>query len=567
MISFGGAYGLAQQYIDGVLDGSIKTCELVRCAVERHVRDLKRQSTQEFPYHFNQNHASAAVDFFPMMLKHSIGDFAGQPFQLEPWQAFAVWCIFGWKRDTDNSRRFRKVYWSMARKNGKSSIAAGIAFLMAMLDVNPETGKPENVAEVILSATKKEQVEKVVYAECERMRLQCKEIAALSSRQNKQLTFKHNMGSIRCVGSDKPYDGLNPHCVIMDELHAWREHHRKFYDTMQTGSGYRRQPLFLTITTAGDDQSHLWFEEYGYAANVARGIIHDEAVFVACYELDEKDDPLDENNWIKSNPNLGVSVRIEFLRQLALEAAQKKLALNRFIRYHGNRRVSSTEKAFDLNQWDLCEGELSDWRTADAIAGGVDLGSRDDFAAYAFCARFPVGESNGTPIYRYEIKVRSYISDETERDLTKQPFANWIYEDKLRKRQFATLVLRDDLLKECLDLEVSQVAYDPYNAQALGEELAKEGITPIRMAQNCSQFNEPIRDLLACVGENRLTHDGSEILRWAANNAVISKDRTDRWMYDKRSSSEKIDPIVAVTMAFRLCSLAPQRATGNMFVV
>lgn len=555
-----------QGYIDGVLDGSIVVCELVRKSVERHAKDLSRQSTATFPYHFNRMHAAGAVDFFPMLLKHSIGDFAGRPFELEPWQAFAVWCIFGWKRDDDNSRRFRKVYWSMARKNGKSSVAAGFAFLLGMLDINPETGKPESVAEIILSATKKEQVEKVIYAEVERMRVQSKEIAAMSTRENKQITFKHNMGSIRCVGSDKPYDGLNPHCVIMDELHAWKEHHRKFYDTMQTGSGYRRQPLFLTITTAGDDQSHLWRDEYEYASGVALGTIKDEQVFSCIYEIDEKDDPLDESVWIKSNPNLGVSVRIEYLRQLAREAAHQKLALNRFTRYHGNRQVSSTEKAFDLIAWDRCVGELSDWSKADAISAGVDLGARDDMAAFAMCARFVMDDSGDKPIYRYEIKAVPYMAQDTERDLDKQPWAEWIYNDMIRKRQYPTLSLRDDLIVQCGEYDIPQVAYDPYNGQSIGEELTTEGVTAVRMAQNPSQFNEPIRDFLKCMTDGRLRHDGNPVLRWCANNAVLKKDNADRWMFDKASSGEKIDPIVASVMAFRLCSLAPQRPTGSLFL-
>lgn len=555
-----------QTYIDGVMDGSIVVCESVRAAVERHLKDMQRQSTEDFPFHFNESSASVAVDFFPIMLRHSIGDFAGRPFHLEPWQAFAIWCIFGWKRDDDNSRRFRKVYWSMARKNGKSSIAAGIAILLASLDVNPDTGKPEAVAEVILSATKKEQVEKVVYAEIERMRVQSPELSKMSTRENKQITFKHNMGTIRCVGSDKPYDGLNPHVVIMDELHAWREHHRKFYDTMQTGSGYRRQPLFLTITTAGDDTSHLWKEEYDYATGVARGAIKDESVFAFIFELDEKDEVLDEANWPKANPNLGVSVRIEYLRQLAREAKEKKLALNRFTRYHANRLVSSTEKAFDMAQWRACQGELSDWKKADCVCAGVDLGSRDDLAAFALCARFPLGERDGKPIYRYELKTSVYISDETERDLTKQPFANWVYSDLIKKKQYAILALRDDLIDDLKHYRCKTVAYDPYNAQALGEELTKEGFTAARMAQNCSSFNEPIRDFLQCITDRRLRHDGHPVLQWAAKNAVIVRDRSDRWMFDKRSSDEKIDPIVASVMAFRLATLEPARARGSLFV-
>ena len=226
-----------QRYIDEVLSGEIVCCQAAIQAVSRHLENLERQRTPDFPYYFDERHAEVACEFFPMVLRHSIGDYAGLPFELEGWQKFALWCLFGWKRETDSSRRFRKVFWTMARKNGKSSIAAGLAIFLAMLDVNPVTGRPEDVAEVILAATKKEQVEKVIYAEIERMRIRSKFIEKASSPINRQITFSANSGSIRCVGSDKPYDGLNPHAVIMDELHAWREHHRKFYDTMQTGSG------------------------------------------------------------------------------------------------------------------------------------------------------------------------------------------------------------------------------------------------------------------------------------------------------------------------------------------
>jgi phage terminase large subunit-like protein len=115
-----------------------------------------------------------------------------------------------------------------------------------------------------------------MYAEIERMRLQSKRVESVSTAINKQISFKHNRGTIRCIGSDKPYDGLNPHMVLMDEKHAWREHHRKFFDTMVTGSGNRVQPLIGDFTTAGDDTSLLWQEDYDYASAVCRGDIQDE---------------------------------------------------------------------------------------------------------------------------------------------------------------------------------------------------------------------------------------------------------------------------------------------------
>jgi phage terminase large subunit-like protein len=561
-----GTKSKVEQYIEDVLSGEIVVCKLVRQAVERHVRDLERQNSDDFPYYFNERHAQVCCDFFPMMLRHSIGDAAGMPFELEPWQAFGMWVLFGWKRVCDDSRRFRKFLKSVARKNGKSTEAAGIAIYLASMDVNPTTGQIEQVAEVILSATKKEQVEKVIYAEIERMRVRSKFIEQRSTRINRQITFTANQGSIRCVGSDKPYDGLNPLAVLMDELHAWREHHRKFYDTMQTGSGNRTQPMIGTVTTAGDDTSHLWLEEYNYAKSVLDGSIKDESFFAYVFEIDPEDDPLDEVNWIKANPNLGVSVKLDYLRDQAKQARASKIALNRFTRYHCNRLVTSTEKAFDLEQWDACRGELSDWHDADALGAGADLGGRDDLAAFGMVARFPFEERDGKPVYRYELRCRAYIATDTERDLDKQPFANWVYDGLLTKCRFPTADLRDDLIEQSADYGVHAVAYDPYNAQQLCDDLTAEGITAARMAQNYSMFNEPIRDFLQAIKDGRVRHDGNPLLRWCVGNAILIRDRTDRWMFDKRTSGEKIDPIVAIVMAYRMASLAPERAHGKMYI-
>jgi phage terminase large subunit-like protein len=563
-----------ERYIDGVMSGEIVASRAVKACVERHLRDLGRQSTTDFPYHFDVAHAAKVCRFYPQVLRHSIGRYAGMPFELEPWQMFCESVIFGWKRDADETRRFRRAYESVGRKNGKSTRGAGRAIFLARYDHNPvaaaKMGRvfvPEPVSQVVLCATKKEQAERVVYAEIERMRRASSAISRGSTDIRRQLRFQENDGEIICVGSDKPYDGLNPHGIVMDEIHAWCEYHRPFYDTMLTGSGFRDQPLLSYLTTAGSDRSYLWLEIYKYCKQVLEGTVVDESVFAFIAELDEGDDIFDESLWIKANPNLGVSVGMDYLREQAREAKASAIAASRFTRYHCNRIVTSTEKAIDIDLWDKCEGELSDWKTADVICGGVDLGSRDDLAAYAFCARFPIDERDGIPVYRFEIVARAYVSDETTRDLSKQPFAEWIYREKLKRRQYAVLALRDDLIDECNSLDVGSVAYDPYNAQSLGEELTKEGIMAVRMAQNCTQFNEPIRDFLLCLTDGRLRHDGNELLRWAANNAAITKDRSDRWMFDKRSSSEKIDPIVAVVMAFRLCSLAPARATGSLFII
>jgi phage terminase large subunit-like protein len=557
------------KYVKDVLSGRIVSCVSHRAAVQRYVDDLERQNSPEFPYYFSLDVASAHCDFFPEVLKHSIGKSSGMPFNLEPWQLFGIWNIFGWKRCEDRTRRFRRVFWTMARKNGKSTLGSGIALDGGMADVNPFTGRPEDVAEIVLCATKKEQAQKVMYAEIERMRSQSEHVKALSTPINKQITFSHNKGYIHCIGSDKPFDGLNPHMVLMDEKHAWREHHRKFYDTMMTGSGNRSQPLIIDFTTAGDDTSQLWQEDYDYATGVVRGEFVDESYFSYIFELDENDDALDESLWPKANPNIGVSIGLESLREAAAKAKTSPVELNRFTRYHCNRKVSAYERFILPADWDDMADTLSSWRHADAITAGIDLGGRDDLASFGVIARFPVDEDEeGKTIWRYEGFTKSFIVDETKRDLKKQPWAGWIATGELTVVRYVVASLRDEFLRVAEEIGIRAVAYDPYNAAQLGDELSQAGLDVIKMPQNCFQFHEPMQELTAAIRENRFTPDKTDnILRWCALNMMTTSNAQGKMMPDKRNSSEKIDAAVALLMGIRLAMLAPSRPTGSLFIV
>ncbi len=558
-----------ESYAQKVINGDIVTGKYVRLAVERYYRDLDKQSTPDFPYYFDEKKAAAVLAFFPAALRHSIGEHAGEPFHLEEWQAFAVANIFGWQRDDGRGRRFRRVYWSMGRKQGKSTIAAGLAMFVAACDINPITKEPEGQSQIIMAATKREQSEKVILAECFRMRQQSPVLKEGSTVANKVMTFHHNGGNMQAVGSDRPYDGLNPQLVIMDETHAWTKQHRKFYNTMVTGSGSRVQPLTLTVTTAGDDQSHLWIEEVGFAKQVLDQTIDEEALFAVCYEIDEDDDPFDENCWIKSCPNMGVSISMDFLRGQIKPAMTSPQALNRFKRYHANVLVSSTERIFNLEDFDNCKGELSDWsRDADCVGAGIDLGGRDDLAAAAFVARFDTNDKDveGRPIYRYEGRVRSYIARNTPRDLNAIPFCDFIEQGLIKVTDSPITDLQRDFVDDYWTYYSSDCAIDPYQAQQFGEQVEQEGVVISAMPQTTRHFNEPIAELRQALADGRFTHDGSPLLRWCLSNAVAVRDRSDRWQYDKASSSQKIDPLVALTMAFSRAMLGRGRSKGDLFI-
>ncbi len=556
-------------YCDRVINGDVVVGKWIALAVERHLRDLGNQSTKDFPYYFDEDKAANAVGFFETLLRHSIGEHAGQPFILEDWQVFFVSLLFGWQRDDGRGRRFRQAFFTVARKNGKSTLAAGIALLFASVDFNPITDEPEARAQVILAATKREQAEKVIFAECLRMRHQSPALKDISSIANKVMTFEHNSGTIQAVGSDRPYDGLSPVLVSLDETHAFGNPHRKFYNTMVTGSGSRVQPLLLTTTTAGDDQSHIWLDQINFCKQVLQRTVDEETLLPIIYEIDEGDDPLDESCWHKANPNLGVSISYDFLRAQAKPCKSSVTSLNRFKRYHVNTLVSSTERIFSLDDFDQCRGRLSDWRKdADACGAGIDLGGRDDLAAFSIVARFPTGEyhQDDSPIYRYEGRTWSYISRTTNRDLTEQPFVQWIDDGLINVTDSPIADLQADFIDQYWNYYCFDAAIDPYQAQQFGEQVTNQGVNIATMAQTQAHFNEPIADFRQACADGRFRHDGNPLLRWCLSNAVAVKDRQDRWMLAKAASSQKIDPLVSLLMAWRRCMAAPTRGDGDIFI-
>ena len=558
------------KYAKAIANGDIISCKSIKGSIDRHFRDLQEQDTDAFPYYFDENAARNVANFFPTVVRHSIGKNVGQPFILQPWQCFAIASIFGWKHRSTDLRRFSKAYISVARKNGKSTLAAALCTFCAGFDYNPITDGFENVAQVVLAASKKEQADRVTMAECIRMRSQSELLTNMSDYKNRQITFDHNHGHIITVGSDKAFDGLNPSVVQIDELHSFRSsgNQAEFLSTMKTGSGARSQPLFLVTTTAGSTSSEIWKSEWKYATGVATNEFKDESYFSLSYEVDEEDDPLDPKNWIKSNPCLGVTLTKEYLEDQAKPARQDSVALNRFTRYHGNYLVSNLDAAFNIDQGDKCAGKLSDWKDADALGCGIDLGARDDLAALALVARYEtddfIEDDDGerTPIYRYEGRIWSYLAMDSLRDIKAKPFCDFIDKGLLRRSKFPLSELERDAAEYCRQYGCYQVAIDPYQAQKTGENLEQEGLEVVSMAQSTRHFNEPIGELKACIADGRFRHDGDELLRWAMGNAILVTDRQDRAMYAKNEAEDKIDPCVALTMAFARAMAAPSRSDG-----
>lgn len=577
-----------------MLNRRIVAGRLVRLACLRHVRDLAEAGERGFV--FSRLHAEAAILFIECSCRHSKNSMdgkikAGDFFVLEPWQRFIVWSLFGWRRREDMGRRFRMALIEIARKNGKSTFMSALMLLLLVFDLPAEPG-----AEIYCVATKEAQA-KIVFREAVNMVGRSKPLKKRLVTGAKSITFPKLGSFIQILGSDSDTtDGLNTSAVVADELHEWKTRHRGLFDKLVTAGGARFQPIFLFITTAGNDDSELWVSEREISVQALESartgvVINDERfAFIACQDTDERpcagcaqcavplpdgrgskrvgsetnwtakfhdvcdgsgtikpDDSFDETTWKKANPNLNVSVSLRYLRGIATEARTSTEWKYKLDRYHLGRRVSANRAFITSDLW--LKGSRPVVTPAKALAfGGLDLARRHDFAALALC--FPVADE-------YHFVSQSFTTEQRHDDLQTPQLNKWIADGLLICHkgdaiEFADIRRRVVALSQ--RYTVKSWAYDPNFARLMGETLQNEdGLTIFAFTQTDRFYNEPLRLFEKALGEGRVRHNGDPVLSWQALNLSVKASSADLWMPDKSHATKKIDAMVALLMAFSEC--------------
>lgn len=559
---------LVAKYIKDVLNGRRVAGRLEIAAVKRHQADLKHARKRGL--RFDEKLASQACDFFPL-LKHTDGEWADQPFELKPFQRFIVWCLFGWVRISDGMRRFRQAFIQLGRGNGKSPFAAALLLLVWAFD-----SPIEQRAEAYTAATKMDQA-RIVFDQSKLYVQQCPGLRQLIGVFKAALTVPHTNSTLRILGQDsKNTDGLRPHVVCLDELHAWQERHRDLWGKITTAMGKRRQPLLLIITTAGDDESELWEEKYDLCCQIVDpdSPVDADDWFVFIAEIDDEDNPFDENCWPKANPMLceGV-VKIDHLRNMAALAKHDPVIKKEFIRYHLDKRVTAATKLFSRELWAGGGDELPNLAGRECHAG-FDWGWKDDLAALALV--FPLetvavgGNDTEGPIFKstYAAIVQAWIPRETPRDLTAEPWASWIRDGYLTVTAGNTTDTAAiyAYVREVNSLyAIKTIAMDPNNCREFGSRVQPEfGIEPFWFGQNHGKYNEPTRELIAALNEGRFCHGDNPLLAWCAGNVIGSTDSRDYVKPEKKRSKDKIDPMCALIMGLSECLFA-EREQPSVF--
>lgn len=521
------------EYAAAVRSGALPSCLMVRKAVDRWYEDMAREDL-----YFDRS-AFLRVVKFSGMLKHFKGEFAGQSIVWQPWQLFCLANIFGLKYRSTRRRKYTYADIYVPRKNGKTTFAAVIALYMLLLD-------GESAAEVYAAAVDKAQAKICFDASAELVKGLEGMDGYVKVFRKGSIVVEDTASAYKPLSKDtKNKDGLNIHCGICDERHAWKTN--EIYEVLKTGVGARSQPLIFSISTAGTDTTYPYFRDLEFLRQVMLGIKEKDNHFIMLYEPDEGDAWDDPATWAKVNPNFGVSLGRKYMEDECQEAKEKG---------------GSTLAAFqtkNLNMWvDAPEVWIPDDDVAACVEAfdeaqlegadcyvGIDLASKSDLTAAAFW--FP------------KFGVVRYLFTVPESKLTEAQGRGDVVDYRLWVEQGWLTVCPGRVLDEewwlqqlfnaLAPYKVKCIAYDPWGMWDLKNRFGKYEDTLMEYRQDIRYMSVPTKDLESRVLKHGVNLLGNPVIRWMFRNVVIYKDPNANIKLDKARSRNKIDGVVATVDA------------------
>lgn len=539
------------QYAEDVLEGRVVVCQWVRNAVERHIDDLERG--HERGLYFDEA-AAWRVIIFCRLCYHYKGSFAGKAFDPEPWQLFFLWVLFGWKREKDGGRRFRIFHLEIARKNGKTFLCAVIALYLTYADGEP-------AAEVYSVATKKDQA-KICHGDAGKIIKKSPAISNVFTVLNNNISVESSDSKFEPLGRDSDsLDGLNVSGAIMDELHAWKN--RDLWDVIDTATDARTQPLIGAITTAGYNRQTICWNHNVHLKKILSNLVQDDEFFGMIFTLDDPDEEqFDEAAWIKANPNLGVSIQMDKLRNMITRAREIPSQLNAVLRLRLNIWTQAESRWISPDKWAACnKGEIDERSLyGRSCYGGLDLSSTTDITAFVLVFPPVDGETDYIVLCRFWVPDNC-IEERVRRD--RVPYDVFI-------RQGLVTATPGDVIdyewvvsqvkKDAEDFDLQEIAFDRWGATMIFQKLeeilpavingnGKEQKRIIGFGQGYASMSPPMKEMEKLIIGGNINHGGNPVLAWMADNVVATQDPAGNVKPDKSKSIEKIDGVVAKIMA------------------
>ena len=528
-----------KQYATNILNGNITSCKYIKLSCERYLSFFDRDDM-----YFNSEKVDKVINFISR-LKHYTGKHNGKPFVLQEWQKFIVANIFGWYwKDTDK-RVTKKVYIEVARKNGKSALISAIALYCLIAD-------GENGAEVDVAANSRQQG-KILFDMASNF------IQGLDPSHKHfkpfrdKIKFDYTKSHLQVFAADATkLDGFNASCFCLDELHEAKD--SKLYDVLVSSQGMRENPLSICITSAGFNLFSFCYGMRNICIEILHGTKEDDSQFSAIYSLDEDDDYTDSNNWIKSNPNLDVTVTSEYLKEQVVSARNNKtLEVGVLTKNFG--RWCKTNDIWVNNDILLQSSQKLDisFFTGYNVTMGVDLSAVSDLTAVSLCCELDE---------KYYFKTWYFLPESALVDNSNSElYKDWKNKGLLHITAGNVVdydMILSTILKINQDVNIDKIAYDAWNATQWAINATSEGLPLEPFSQALWHFNKCTKGFERLIKSGKVIIDDNEITRYCFSNVTLKFDHNDNCKPVKQERQQKIDGVISMLQALGAMIEEPQ---------
>jgi phage terminase large subunit-like protein len=522
-------------YIKAIKNNEILSCIYVKNAVSRFERDLKRPE-----FDFREDKIKEVLDCIAQ-LKHFTGEHSGNNFIAKPWQVFIAANLYGFYFKGTNQRRFNDAYIEVARKNGKT------AFFGSGLGIYHLIGDGEDAAQVLLAANSKDQAHICFDLTSGFTKKFDPEGLYLKSYRS-DIKFPETKSMIKVLAADScKLDGYNASYGLIDEYHSAPD--AKVKDVIESSMAMRFNPMLMVITTAGFNKDSVCYKMRTNAIEVISGVKEEDSLFSIIYTMDEEDDWKDEKNWIKSNPNIDVTVKRAFLRKQVIKATNNP-----------SEEVGIKTKNF--NVW--CDAsqvwipdeyildatrklDINDFKDEECFIG-VDLNSTDDLAAVSY------------EFFKDDLKyfiVKYYIPhDSLNTVANREIYKEWV------RRGFLTVTpgnvtdydyITKDICKAADLCSVYKIYYDKWNSSKWAIDCTGLGLPIEPFSQTIGNFNAPTKELQRSILSHKVVIDDNPITRYCFRNVVIKEDIHENGKPAKSNAASKIDGVISMIQSDEIC--------------
>jgi len=544
-------------YALDVVAGRVPAGKYHRLACVRHLKDREREDTPGFPYHFDWTQAARFLAF-SRCLKHYKGrQFAGKQFEPSDCQVFRLGSIFGWRHTGTGYRRFTTAYNELPRKNGKTFEAAAVALYATFFE-------GESGAEGYTVATKRDQARRV-FDDAKKM----VKSSGLTSRIKASASNLHREETsqkLEPLGADADStDGLNPHFIGTDELHAFKV--RDLLDVMESATGSRVNPLHFQITTAGDDLVSPCGDQHTYACQILDGVLEDDpstlSFFCFIAHADEQDDPWDEVTWQKANPHWGISVEPDDMRKLAAKAMKMPSAAAEFKQKRLNLWVNATAPCLSVEGWRHGQSAVARAVFEESLRGqpcwvGIDLASKIDLCSLSLVFP-PTKERLKWAVIQRLWTPADTLQDRAHRD--RAPYPVWVDQGWLQttpgvRIDHNELIVALRQLRQVYQIQV--IGFDPWHADKVIEDIKKEpwlsnpDETVLEVPQNPASLSSACLRLQADILAGEVDANACPVTSWSVSNTAGYMDGKDNLMFVKKKSRGRIDPVISMAIGLAL---------------